>query len=322
VEFLPEYFHRFGYFTAGIGKVAHQSFADSISFDVMETTDDIGDADWGSLCADPSWCAPKIKDKKTLDGRIARHTAKLLREHQTNPFFIAVGFSKPHAPDFAPKKYFDLYDESEIPLPVPKDDSDGMTDQERRRARLAYYACVSFIDAQIGLLLDALDELNLRSSTVVVLTSDHGYLLGEHGIWNKHNLYEETARVPLIIAAPGRRIGTVEDIVELVDLFPTLAEICDLPVPGNLDGASMLALLESRDGGGKQYAFTESFESKNSPHERSVRDRRFTYIERVGDQLPLRLFDRLVDPEELTNLVGDPRYAGVCQRLHSALHQQ
>jgi uncharacterized sulfatase len=174
-----------------------------------------------------------------------------------------------------------------------------MTNGERRRAKLAYYACVSFLDAQLGLILDSLDELGLRNNTVIILTSDHGYQLGEHGIWDKRNLYHQTARVPLIVWTPGIQAGVARGIVELTDLMPTLADLCGVET-GSLEGLSFAPLLKNPERSWKMAAFTESIKKKSRSV--AVHTERYSYIEEGSDTL---LFDRVTDPLEERS-INDP----------------
>ena len=161
--FMPEYFHQMGYFTARVGKIAHDKRADSVSFDVSEGHEQLGaiDASKQPKCHDQWWCATDNKDEEEPDGKIARRVVDLLEKNRSKPFFIAAGFGLPHSPWYAPKKYFDLYPLDSIQL--PEEPQGASVDEERiREGRAAYYACVSFVDAQIGLIVKALDRLNLR----------------------------------------------------------------------------------------------------------------------------------------------------------------
>src|SRR5262249_27042596 len=178
-------------------------------------------------------------------------------------FFLAVGFLKPHVPFIAPKKYFDLYDKTRIPLPpaiLGREDLSAVPNLALRRnfdlfkpprvatpdlARegiAAYYAAISFTDAQVGRVLTKLDELRLTDNTIVVLWGDHGWHLGEHGLWSKMSLFEESARVPLILAVPGKKPGATARLVEFVDMFPTLVELCGAKRPEGLEGTSFVPL--------------------------------------------------------------------------------
>ncbi len=194
-------------------------------------------------------------DEEQTDGRGATAAIELMEKHQDQPFFLGVGFYRPHTPYVAPKRYFELYPLDKIKLPYnPPDDQDdipepaeqirplnyGLSEQQLRECTQAYFAAITFMDAQVGRLLDALDRLKLADKTIVVLWGDHGYLLGEHGQWMKQSLFEESARVPLIIYAPGAKGNghASPRIVETIDIYPTLAALCGVEAPRDLAGAA------------------------------------------------------------------------------------
>jgi uncharacterized sulfatase len=304
-DFLPEHFSRNGYFTAGVGKVMHDRVENEVKWDVFEGPAQIGDVPIARHCGGHWWCATDNKDEEERDGRIARRVIKLIEQNKDKPFFIAAGFGLPHSPWYAPRKYFDLYPLETIPL--PEADTDSQTSEEdKRRSRASYYACVSFVDAQVGLIMDELENLSLADNTIIVFTSDHGFHLGEHGIWDKKTLYEESVRVPLIVFAPGKQGGAISSrIVELVDLYPTLTELCGLPTPDGMEGTSFVPLLADPARAWKKAAFTLTIKSKKSPLFHSVRTERYAYIEAAGAD-PAELYDHQTDPEELKNLADDP----------------
>lgn len=318
--FMPEYFHENGYFTARVGKIAHNLFADSVSWDVSEGSEDVGGIDNASLseCKDRTFCKTSNEDEDEIEGRIARRIAQLLEQNQDRTFFIAAGFGLPHSPWYAPRKYFDLYPVESIPLP---EGAGGHNNKRIRQWRAAYYASVSFIDAQIKIILDELDRLGLADNTVIVFQSDHGFLLGEHGgIFDKKKLFEEAARVPLIIAAPqGPRSVASSRIVELVDLYPSLIELCGLPPIADLEGVSFVPLFTNPEREWKKAAFATT---KGSHRQRfhSVRTERYVYIERTDGTGP-ELYDHLTDPHELTNVAQDPRYAAVLAEMKKILSE-
>lgn len=305
--FLPEHFRNHGYFTARVGKIAHDRQPDPITWDFAKNVKPPKEPDPPCPPRKPGWCPKDTNDQDEPDGIIARQVVSLLRENRERTFFIAAGFGRPHGPWFVPRKYFDLYPVKSIPLPQGKFE-DGMTKRERREARAAYYASVSFVDAQIELILDALDELDLSEKTIIILTSDHGFHLGEHGVWDKKTLFEEVARVPLIISVPGKPAGiTLSQMVELVDLYPTLTALCGLPTPDGLEGTSFVPLLSDPSLVWKKAVFTSSIRSKRSPLEHAVRTDRYVYMERDDGTLP-RLFDRKSDPGEVVNLADNPAH--------------
>jgi iduronate 2-sulfatase len=323
--FLPEHFRGLGYFTARVGKFTHDKFQDSVTWDVSENAGQLEeDSDTkGKLPPECSgyWCATNNKDEDEPDGLVARRVAQLLKENRNKSFFIAAGFSKPHSPWIAPKKYFEQYPLENMPASQVAEGEEG-SGEDGRQARAAYYACVSFIDAQVGVILDALEKLGLIDSTVIVFTSDHGYHMGEHGgIWDKKTLYDQAVRVPLIVAAPGRRAGvTSSQFVELVDLYPTLTELCNLPTPAGMEGISFTPLLEDPARPWKKAVFSFAIKSKRSPLQHSVRTARYSYIEQIDGREP-ELYDLESDPGEMTNLAGDPKQAKTIANMKQMLKE-
>ncbi|MBM3837069.1 MAG: sulfatase [Verrucomicrobia bacterium] len=266
------------------------------------------------------------RDEDHTDGKVALETIKLLEAHRDKPFFIATGFYKPHTPYVAPKKYFDLYPLDSIKLPaIPADEQArapkpalasnapwpyfGVTEDQARECKRAYYATISFVDAQIGKVLEAMDRLQLWDNTIVVFWSDHGYHLGEHGLWMKQSLFEESARVPLIIVAPGTKARgkTSPRVVEFVDLYPTLADLAELTPPANLAGASLRPLLNNPIRRWNRPAFTQVQRGQFPGY--SVRTERWRYIEWDDGAKGTQLYDHRTDPRELNNLAANPKYA-------------
>jgi uncharacterized sulfatase len=277
-----------------------------------------------------SWLAADGTDEEQTDGMITTEAIALLEQRREQPFFLGVGFFRPHTPFVAPKKYFDLYPMQQIQLPrAPANDRDdippiafahnnptphyGLDELTVRRALQAYYAAVSFVDAQVGRLLDALDRLKLADNTVVVLWSDHGYHLGEHnGIWQKRTLFEESAGAPLIIRAPGAAGNgtTCNAVVEFVDIYPTLAHAAGLTLPGNLSGRSLVPLLASPTRRWDHAAFTQILRPGNGTPVmgRTVRTDRWRYTEWAGGEAGAELYDHANDPREFTNLATRPEH--------------
>ncbi|MEX1094825.1 MAG: sulfatase, partial [Planctomycetales bacterium] len=259
------------------------------------------------------------------------------RSKDAQPFFLAVGFVRPHVPLVAPRRLFDKYPDDRMPLPeVPADDLDdvpraaldmenlrryGMNELQQRQAIGGYYASVSFMDEQVGRLLDALDQLDLRQNTVVVFTSDHGYNLGEHHCWQKLSLWEDSVRVPLIVSAPGMKASAGKSspaIVELIDLYPTLAELTGLSdkQPSILHGQSLVPLLErpDRDDWPKQHAYTVTHQQGES-----IRTPRWRYNRWGGGGE--ELYDHDHGPHEFRNLAGNADYAVQSKELRDKLEQ-
>lgn len=280
-------------------------------------------------------------DEEQTDGMVATESIKLMEKYKKNgkPFFLATGFFRPHCPYIAPKKYFDLYPLEDVKMPpsdwsylkkVPKPALGstkpwpwfGVTELQSREALQAYWATISFVDAQVGRLLDALDRLGLADNTIVVLWSDHGYHTGQHGLWKKKSVFEQSARVPLVIYAPGQKTSGAGSTrpVELVDLYPTLADLCALPAPDNLAGASLRPLLDKADAEWNRPAFTQISRSKRVVG-RSVRTEQYRYIEWTGPNSGAQLYDYSVDPEEHDNLARDPAKKKIVKELKKLMHQ-
>ena len=262
------------------------------------------------------------------DHKSATKAIELLREHQDEPFFLAVGFVRPHYPMVAPTQYFQPYPWQNIELPestaddladIPKlglagtisrTNPIGKYPDNQKRMWSGYYASVAFMDEQVGRVIDELDSLGLRDSTAIVFTSDHGYHLGEHGFWQKSNLHEEVLRVPLIIDVPNMKAGRTQSIVELVDLFPTLAELAGLQIPAGLDGKSLLPVLHDHRATVKAAAlsFNKGF---------SLRTPNWHYM-RYSDNTA-ELYDMRSDPHEFTNLANLPTHRTERERLDQLL---
>jgi uncharacterized sulfatase len=344
VVFLPQRFRQHGYFTAGMGKVFHdtrQSDAEK-SWDFYQ--DKMGDDAQEAAAVKKRYAYAQGKrlfewtrldgaGEKTRDGITARGIARFIEEKARAgvPFFVAAGFHKPHLPWTAPAKYFDLYPPERLPRtqePALKDIpaialmtelTGNPAPRSRAEAMAAYYACISFMDAQVGVLLETLDRLGLWDSTVVVLLSDHGYHLGDHdGLWAKLTTFEYAARVPLLIAAPGQGRGkSSARIVELVDLYPTLAELCDLRPPARLEGKSLVPLLKQGDAPWDRSAYISVH------HEgvvgKSVRTNHWRYTEWDDGKKGAELYDHDRDPGEYNNLARHPAHAGAVAELKQLL---
>jgi iduronate 2-sulfatase len=346
-QFLPEYFHAHGYFTGGVGKIAHGGFPSSVKWDVFaEPMRGIDEDDKTPRPRRPArraatkkpdevtvpfaWQATENKDEEEADGQVARKVVKLLEQHQGGPFFIAAGFHKPHVPHTAPKKYFDLYPVERMPLPVePTDHAKSipviarngkyfpdLTDTQKRSIIAHYYAATTFMDAQVGLLLEAMDRLKLWDNTVVVFLGDHGWHHGEHGgFWAKMSAMEESARAPLIVAAPGRKPAVSERLVEFVDLYPTLTELCRLPAAAGVEGTSFAPLLDDPQRLWKAAVFTVV--RRRGGLGRAVRTETHTYIEWPDGSA--QLYDHTRDAHEYFNLAGDAGQAPTVAALKKLL---
>lgn len=261
-----------------------------------------------------------------------RTDSKFLRPEE--PFFLAVGLVRPHVPLVAPERIFSQYPESEIQLPeVPEGDLEdvpepargmanegryGMNETQQRQSIAAYYASVTFMDEQVGRLLEALDRLDIRKNTVVIFTSDHGYNLGQHHCWQKLSLFEDSTRVPLLISAPGFQDTAGKKspaIVELIDLYPTIAELTGLQekAPERLQGTSLVDLLSDPSlEGTKEAAYTVTYQKGES-----LRTKQWRYNQwgDAGEEL----YDHSSDPEEFTNLVRNPEYEATLRQMRELL---
>ncbi len=357
---LPQVFQKAGYFAARVGKIYHYGVPAQIGTDGLDDprswnrvlnpkgrdkTDEAQIVQYtgkkGALGAAISFLAADGTPAEQTDGLIATEVIGLLEKHKDKPFFIATGFFRPHVPCVAPKSFFDLYPREKLRLPqepaeqfqnIPRaaltvsPPNYGLTNDQLLNFLQAYHASVSFMDAQVGRLLDALDRLQLADKTVVVFFSDHGWHLGEHGLWQKRSLFEESARVPLIVAAPGAKGNGRSSgrTVELVDLYPTLAGLCQLPAPPGYEGESLIPLLEDPRAAWNHPAYTQAGRNENTKDKRfmgrSVRTERWRYIEWDGGKQGTQLYDHDQDPKEYKNLAGNPQYASVVAEMKKLLH--
>ena len=370
---LPQAFRRAGYFAGRIGKLYHYNVPNSIGtnghddpgswelelnpagVDRLEEHPRIFSLTPGQFGGTLSWYASPKPDAEHTDGLQATDAEWVLERcarQKDRPFFLAVGFFRPHTPYVAPKKYFDLYPRTEMPVAtgvqedqqdIPpaglgsyKEEQDKLTDELRREALQAYYASISLMDAQVGRAIDALDRLGLSENTIVLFTSDHGYHMGEHGLWQKMSLFEESARVPLLIVAPGAAKGGSRAAapVGLIDVYPTLAELCGVDAPDNLQGQSLVPMLKDSSVEGRGWALsqvTRGGRNRRGPSVAqgrqgpsffgySLRTPRWRYTEWDEGKEGRELYDHEADPRELTNLADDPKHASTVAELSKQLH--
>lgn len=362
---IPQAFKIHGYQNVGLGKVFHGTLPDQPSWSrrrlpptplniymSAETRDrqsrrasaaralGLSQAWIDAYVRGPATEIFDAPDNAYWDGALAQAGVSLLADlRDKQPFFLAVGFMRPHLPYVAPRRYWDLYGPRDIPpapnpfLPedappfainsltevacfedfveAPNPTEGRLGEDQARRLKHGYYACVSFIDAQAGRILDALATLGIRENTIVVMLGDNGYKLGEHGAWGKMTNYEIDARFPMIIAAPGRTVpgGVVRGLAEGVDLYPTLCELAGLEAPPDLEGISLAPLLREPERPWKTAAFTQyprGFTSRFMG--RAIRTDRHRFIEwrdRFDDRLAaVELYDHAVDPQENVNVAG------------------
>ena len=332
---LPQHFMANGYHAAAAGKIFHEAFADPASWHEHVKTP--GGAGGGPKPQEPAraggivWGALDAADEQMPDYRNVSWVIDRLKRYEVGgkPFFLACGLHKPHMPWQVPQKYYDLYPLDQIKLPdVPADDLKDVppagvriarpqgdhanvlrTDQWKQAVQ-GYLASISFADAQIGRLLDALDASPHRDQTVVVLWGDHGWHLGEKHHWRKFALWEEATRNPLFVVAPGvTKPGTRCDrTVSLMDLYPTLSDLCGLPAPQRQEGVSLRLLLENPSAPWDRPALTTHGRGSHA-----VRSERFRYICYADGSE--ELYDHDADPMEWTNLANDPKYVGAKKEL-------
>jgi iduronate 2-sulfatase len=408
---LPQHFKNHGYHAQSLGKLYHDERGDPHSWSVpaspgreremWEIVDEKAVAQVPfekrntipTLIAPredcPAWQSPEVPDDTLYAGRMTTQAIDTLAEIKDHPFFLAVGYRRPHLPFVAPHKYYDLYPHDETLLPpdahrsppenapvvayyntssyAPKPGKDSRWNPAPPRRvdsrdeaiqwsgfelrsynnipnkgvfeddlvislRQAYLASISYVDAQIGRLLDALDEQGLADNTIIVLTSDHGWHLGEHATWAKMTTYEWSARVPLIIAAPA---STHPDIVpaqtdglaELVDLFPTLSDLAELPLPPQLEGSSLVPLMKNpqrKNWDAQNPAFTQ-FHRRDWAMGRAIRTQRYRFVEwrdeKTNTLFATELYDHQTDPAETLNLADREELAQTISRLARQLEQ-
>lgn len=296
----------------------------------------------GGLGISMAWWDPESKDTDHTDGMVATKIIELIKQKKDEPFFLAAGFYNPHCPYVAPKKYFDMYPLEEISIPnleeAKKDLLDvpemaiqrdvrnwpyyfkGVSSEQARKCKQAYYACNSFVDAQVGRLLDAIEENGLMDKTIIVFWSDHGYFLGEKGLWYKRKAFERSARMPMLIAAPGlSNDKSSQKPVELLDLYPTLADLCGLQAPKNLEGKSLSPLLnDPKDASWTKPAITQVWHNKRA-WGYSIRTERWRYTEWLEGTAGRELYDHRNDSDEVENLAGKAEFADVVSKLSKKL---
>jgi len=354
---LPQHFREAGYVALSVGKVFHHrtdAAERSWSAEPWHPHAQRGGSwrnyvrpenlalDVSSDRRGPPFECADVADDAYFDGQIAdRAVAELTRLAEADgPFFLGVGFLKPHLPFNAPKRYWDLYHRDDVPLADNPFRPDGAPDealhnfgelrayfdippdgplpeQTARSLVHGYYAATSYMDAQVGRVLDRLDELHLRDETIVVFWGDHGWQLGEHGLWCKHCNFDTSLNAPLIVRVPGAAAGAeAGGLVEFLDVYPTLCDLADLPLPEHLEGQSLAPLLGDPRGRGKPAAFSRYHAGD------SVRTDRYLYTEwtdNAGRQTGRMLYDHDADPDENTSLAERPDHAETVARLAGLL---
>ncbi len=369
---LPQYFKNHGYETRSIGKIYHGSgkpSQDPPSWTRPPLLDHERDGNTRYATAEnralgglkrAATESADVPDETYVDGLVCEAALTALDEAKRagTPFFLAVGFRKPHLPFCAPRKYWDLYQRDQIPPPVSNEYPNGapelgvrtwnelegyldiprdgkLTPEKVQELRHGYYACVSYIDALTGRLLRRLDELALADNTIVCVWGDHGFHLGEQGLWTKGNNYELSTRVPLIFTVPGQKHpGAASDaLVELVDVYPTLAELCGLPMPKECEGISMVPLFDAPGRPWKAAALSQYPRSYEGSRHRgsgdimgySIRTPDHRYVQwregQTGRILARELYDHALDPNEMRNLADVISHAERARQLEQLLQR-
>lgn len=285
------------------------------------------------------WISFPGAGKDQADNTAAELAMETFEKAKDQPVFVGLGFLRPHVPNVAPARFFDLYPlgnikavanppgdrddipkASEIAINTRANDM-GMDETGRREATRSYYASVSYMDWQVGRVLETLEKQKLLEKTVIVFWGDHGYHLGEHHRWHKRSLFEESARAPLIVAAPGRKAkgkGS-QALVEFVDMYPTIAELAGLKLPPHLEGQSFVPLLDNPARKWKSAAFTQMAVPEQNIMGRSVRTERYRYTRWEGPYPDEELYDHSTDPKEYTNLARKPEHAAQIKSMQTVL---
>ena len=360
---VAQHFKNHGYYSQSMGKIFHGGFDDAPSWsepsqypkatpyaspEALKMIADPANIDKKGRARGPAVESADVPDDTFIDGKVARLAvatlAKLKQKEQ--PFFLAVGMAKPHLPFVAPKKYWDLYNPNDIYVPayqklpagapefvghnnselksyadIPNDGA--IDDATARHLRHGYYAAISYMDAQVGLILDALEKEGLVENTIIVLWGDHGWQLGEHGLWHKHTNFELAARAPLLISMPGQKAAGRKSasLAEFIDIYPTLADACGLPKPKDIDGVSLRPILDDADAKVRPVAISQypRSDAGKSLMGYSIRDDRWRLVlwrDRKDNSIhATELYDEANDPHETVNVATKAEHAEVIARL-------
>lgn len=358
---LPEYFKQHGYFTASFNKIFHlrdeQSWSEPSWHSKIHPAVGYALPENIAMAKNNKGRGPltekaDVPDNAYVDGEAAEKAIATLRRVKDKPFFMAVGFYRPHIPFAVPKKYWDLYDPAKIIVPaagLPKNIpdvayiglgtgelgqyTDGQKESRQYRGAQAsnlihgYYASVSYVDAQVGKLLQELKALGLEKNTIIVLWGDHGWKLGEYGEWGKRSNMELDLRAPLIFSSPNMKVKNQRSnaLVEFIDIYPTLCQEAGLPVPGGLQGKSFSKILANPQSEFKTTAFSQVGRAPDNMGY-SMRTYQFRYTQWVNTKNPdkiiaTELYDHLKDPGETINVAANPAYAGELKKLQKLFNQ-
>ena len=338
---LPQHFKTHGYHTRAIGKIAHGLTAlfDQFSWSVPVWRQWAGAVDRKTI---PLWQALDVADDELWDGQIANRTVEVLAQPQSTSFFLCVGFHKPHLPYNVPRKYYDLYTsqtfdtsaDTTLPEDLPQiaqtnwneidsyqDNQNEVPLSEEKTLEFirAYAASTSYMDAQVGRVLQQLNTLGLSENTVIVFVGDHGFHLGEHGMWRKNTLFEVALRSPMIISVPGQQPNRTDALAELVDIYPTLCDVCQIPIPSQLEGLSLIPVIEQPTRPWKTATFSQLSQSGTTA--RSIRTGQYRYTEWGNNgERGKELYDYDTDPNETVNIVELPENSELVGHLSEQLH--
>jgi choline-sulfatase len=364
---VAQHFKNHGYYSQSMGKIFHGGFDDAPSWsepsqypkatpyaspEALKMIADPANIDKKGRARGPAVESADVPDDTFIDGKVARLAvatlAKLKQKEQ--PFFLAVGMAKPHLPFVAPKKYWDLYNPNDIYVPayqklpagapefVGHNNSElksyadipnegAIDDATARHLRHGYYAAISYMDAQVGLILDALEKEGLVENTIIVLWGDHGWQLGEHGLWHKHTNFELAARAPLLISMPGQKAAGRKSasLAEFIDIYPTLADACGLPKPKDIDGVSLRPILDDADAKVRPVAISQypRSDAGKTLMGYSIRDDRWRLVlwrDRKDNSIhATELYDEANDPHETVNVATKAEHTEVIARLSQFL---
>ena len=344
VPTIQRYFKDHGYITLAGGKVLHHGFGQRLAGDIDRPLGRFRKsrpkrpmnrpADWSNAW---DWGAYPESDEGMADYQLAKSAAEALKEDFEKPFFMSVGFYRPHVPLYVPPKWFDLYDADSLTLPNnPESDLDDVPKNflsindyavapthlevvengKQRSLTQAYLASNSFVDHCVGVVLDALKSSPHADDTLIVLWSDHGFHLGEKQHWAKRTLWEESTRVPLLFAGPGIQPGkSCPEPASLLDVFPTLVELCKLPDNRHLEGVSLVPQLNDPAAPREQPAITSSYYGNHA-----IRTRDWRLI--TYEDGAMELYDHRTDPDEFNNLADDPTHQDTLKRLSKWLPKE
>lgn len=344
---MPHLFKQNGFHTMGLGKIFHghdRGHGDAKAWDeyyVFETTE-LGKQGEQRNMTDGvlPWChwqAAEGEDEDQQDGQVTQKAVELIKTKRDKPFFLAVGLHKPHDPFIAPKKYFDMYPleectPPELPegwepayghsLPGETKTFNKFTDNDKREFLRSYYACSSFMDAQVGKLLKALKESGQMENTLIVLFGDHGYHLGEHNWWNKVTVFEKGTNAPFIVAGNSvvKKGVKSNSMFEFIDIYPTLAEVMQLKnTPNHLEGLSFASLLSNPNQEFRTEVRATTMRGKMAG--KMVKNKDWRYIEWDNGEKGRELYDQKNDPIEYFNLADNPEYITVIEEMKTLLNK-